>query len=402
MVRLSRRESVSASLSGMAAAGAMGTAALAQATKRPDTKGEPPVGNDALKFRHVCIDPDPPGSEHDITLIADLNGDGRKDIIVGGKKGDVNLFWYENPGPGGGTWTRHDMASAPNLEAGGVVVDVNGDGRPDVVAGQQIGGRELYWFECPEDPTQLWTKRVIENRFEKYHDQAVGDVDGDGQPEIVFASQRSEVVGYYDIPADPTVSPWPQDHCHLVADKVGDLEGLMVVDIDADGRNEIVVGPNILRPGDRLDGPWRRESFARGYVKTRAAVADLDGDGRLDIVLSEGESDPGRLAWCSPPAWEPQVLRADLFHPHSLEIADFNSDGLPDICTAEMGLGGHKGSRLIIYVNRGGGQFTEVAIARGIPAHEAKVGDLTGDGRPDIVGKPYDPERHIDVWLNET
>ena len=41
-------------------------------------------------------------------------------------------------------------------------------------------------------------------------------------------------------------------------------------------------------------------------------------------------------------------------------------------------------------------------VQEGIPTHEAKVGDLTGDGRPDIVGKPYHPERHNDVWFNET
>jgi hypothetical protein len=173
------------------------------------------------------------------------------------------------------------------------------------------------------------------------------------------------------------------------------------VDIDADGRNEIVCGPNIFRPGDPGQ-PWRRQSLARDYVQTRAAVADLNGDGTLELVLAEGETDRARLTWCAPPNWEPQVLRADLFHPHSLAIADFNGDGRPDIFVAEMGLGRNPEPEMVVYVNKGGAQFEQVVIQRGIPAHEAKVGDLTGDGRPDIVGKPYDPERHIDVWFNET
>ena len=363
----------------------------------------------SLKFRHVVIDPDPPGSLHDITLIADVTGNGRNDIIIGGKEGDINLFWYENPPAGrspsageGPSWRRHEIASAPNLEAGGVVLDLTGNGRLDVVAGQQIGGQCLYWFECPPDPTQPWTIHVITDRFEKYHDQAVGDIDGDGEPEILFASQKTGVLAYYNIPADPRVSPWPKENLVVMAEELYDIEGLAIVDIDGDGRTEVLAGPNIFRPGASPDSPWERDPIVTDWVKTRLAVADLDGDGHLDVVLCEGESHPGRLAWFKGPDWEPHLLRDDLFHPHSLEIADFNGNGLPDIFVAEMGLGRNPEPRMLVYLNQGGGRFDEVTIERGVPTHEAKVGDLTGDGRPDIVGKPYLPERHSDVWCNET
>ena len=350
-----------------------------------------------LRFRHEVIDPDPPGAQHDITLIAHVTGDGRNDIIIGGKRGDVNLFWYENP-----SWTRHAMARAPNLEAGGAVVDITGNGRPDVVAGQQIGGNELYWFECPDDPRDLWPKHVIEDRFEKYHDQAVGDVDGDGEPEIVALSQKSQVLVYYDIPPDPRVAPWPRECCHVVAEGVAETEGLAIVDIDRDGRVEVIAGPSIFHPPEHPGERWRVQPFAPEFRQTRVAAADLDGDGRLEIVLCEGESHPGRLAWFSPVDWEPHVVRDDLFHPHSLEIADFRGSGRLDIFVAEMGLGKNPSPRMIVYLNQGGGRFEEFVLAQSIPTHEAKAADLTGNGRPDIVGKPYYPERHIDVWLNET
>ena len=348
-----------------------------------------------LKFRHELIDARPPGQEHDITLLADVNKDGRLDVIIGCKKGDYNLFWYENP-----TWQRHDMAEAPQLEAGGVVFDVNGDGRPDVIAGQQLGGRELYWFECPPDPTQLWPRHVIENRFEKYHDQAVGDVDGDGKPEIVFLSQVSGILAYYDLPPDPKVEPWPKECCHVVATGLQDVEGLLAIDIDGDKKTEILAGRSIYRR--KASGEWEAEPFARGFKMTRLAAADLDGDSRLEIVLAEGESNPGRLVWLKGPAWTVHPLRDDLFHPHSLQIADLNGDGLPDILVGEMGLGENKNPRLFVYVNLGSGRFEENLISEGLGTHEAKVGDLKGDGRPSIVSKPYSPERQIDVWWNDS
>ena len=198
----------------------------------------------ALRFRHVVVDPDPPGSLHDITLLGDINGDGRPEIIIGGKKGPPNLFWYENP-----TWVRHDMADAPNLEAGGVLVDITRNGRPDVVAGTQHGSHELYWFENPPDPTAPWPTRLMDDRFEKYHDQAVGDVDGDGEDEIVFLSQQSGVLLYYDIPADPRIQPWPRECCHPIAEGIGcDTEGLRVLDIDGDGVVEVVTGADVVKP----------------------------------------------------------------------------------------------------------------------------------------------------------
>ena len=350
-----------------------------------------------VRFRHEVIDDDPPGAHIDITLIADVDGDGRQDIIIGSKQGETNLWWYRNPG-----WDRHAMAHCPDLEAGGIVLDLNGNGRPDIVAGQQGNGNELYWFENPPDPTGPWTVRLIEDRFRKYHDQVVGDIDGDGEPEILIASQRAGVIAYYDIPDDPTETPWPRSCCHIVAEDMPDVEGLAVVDVDGDGQTEILAGPMILRPPGGSGGLWKKEPFAPGYVMTRVGVADLDGDGKLEIVLSEGESHPGRLSVCRLPDWEPEVLLDDLFHPHSLEIADFNGDGRPDIFVAEMGLGKNPDPRMIILANQGDGRFEPVVFQRGIPTHEAKVGDLTGDGRPDIVGKPYHPDRHIDVWYNET
>lgn len=381
------------------------------------------------QFRHEVIDPDPPCGKLGFCLTEDLTGNGRPDVIVGGAGegfpgkrfinaaedrgiptfrrlrslvgyAETNLFWYENPG-----FERHDVAAVPHLDVGGTVGDITGDGRPNVVAGQGIRENDVYWFEMPDDPREPWTEHLLTDSFEKYHDLAVADVDDDGDPEVVGISQESETVFYYDIPADPRRTPWPEECLHVV-DEGRTLEGIAVVDIDGDGTTELIAGTNLYRPSPFGNGRWEREPIVSGWDQTRVAVADLDGDGDLDVVLSEGDSPelgthPGRVAWFEGPEWDGTVLAEDLFCPHSLQVADFSGSGRPDIYVAEMGLGTNDNPEHLLFVNRGDGEFETRTVATGVETHEARAVDLTGNGRPDVVGKSYGPDHHVDVWYNE-
>lgn len=382
-----------------------------------------------MEFRHERIDSNPPCANLGFCLTTDLTGNGRDDVIVGGRgasykgKGliqrienssiptfddvrhrlnlaEVTLFWYENPG-----WKRHKMANVPHLDVGASLGDINGNGQLDVIAGQGIRDNDVYWFERPEDPRTAWREHLVTDDFEKYHDLAIGDVDDDSQSELVGLSQESEVVFYYDIPDNPYESPWPDENRHIVAEGL-DVEGVRIVDIDGDGQTEIIAGTSVFHQPTDPDHHWRREDITTMLEDVRVAVADLDQDGELEVVYSEGDSPtygshPGRVAWFDPPDWEPTFLKEDLFCPHSLQVADFTGDGRQDVYVGEMALESNDDPKHIIFVNQGDGEFEEHVIDHGIPTHEAKVTDLTGNGRPDIVGKSYGPEHHVDAWYNE-
>ncbi|MDS0281580.1 VCBS repeat-containing protein [Haloarcula onubensis] len=377
-------------------------------------------------FNHERIDERPPCTKLGFCLTADLTGNGREDVIVGGAGegfpgkgivweaerrgvptgpirsamgiGEANLFWYENPG-----FERHEISFTPSLDVGGAVGDLTGSGGPNIVAGQGIDNTGLYWFEPGQDPRGRWSRYRITDRFEKYHDVAVADIDDDGEPEVVGLSQESETVFYYDIPSEPRRSPWDEEHLHII-DEGREVEGLAVRDVTGDGRTELVAGPNVYyRDPDAVNG-WCREEIVSGWDNTRVEVADLDDDGELEIVLSEGDSPhlgtrPGRVAWFDPPDWDENVIADELFCPHSLAVEDFTGDGLLEIYVAEMGLGKHGEPRHFLFYNREG-EFERETVETGIPTHEAKVVDLTDSGRPDVVGKSYGPDHHVDVWFN--
>jgi hypothetical protein len=362
-------------------------------------------------------------------LTEDLTGDGRPDVLVGALGGqptvrvpllgnrlflrelpvlrdlinrlEVNVFWYENPGPNGGEWLRHEVGRAPNLSVGGAFGDLTGDGRRDLVTGQNLAN-ELYWFSQPRDPRQPWPRRLITDEFRKYHDLTVADIDDDGEPEVVGLSQESQTVFYYDIPADPTQEPWPTTDRHIIATGL-DVEGVAVVDLDGDDRSELIAGPNVFR---HIGETWTRESIATGWQWTRVAVGDLDGDGEPEVILSEGDRPyngdaPGRVGIFNQPDWSLTVLHDDLSNPHTLQVADFDGDGQVELCVAEMGLeAGHR-PRILMFKHQGD-RYEETCVGAAIPTHESKAVDITGDGYPDLVGKSYAPTSHVDIWYNET
>lgn len=380
-----------------------------------------------VEFTHERIDDHPPCVKLGFCLTGDLTGNGREDIIVGGygdgfpgkeylwqaeRAGlptgllrsalgidEANVFWYENPG-----FERHEVTFTPALDVGGAVGDLTGDGTPNILAGQGLNDTDVYWFEPGTDPREPWTRHLLTNRFEKYHDLLVTDVDDDGESEVVGLSQQGETVFYYDIPPNPRQEPWPDTYLHVVARDL-EVEGVAAVDIDGDGRTEIVAGPNVFHRDPDAPTGWHREQIVSGWDNTRVAVADIDDDGEPEVVLSEGDSPhlgthPGRIAWFDPPDWDETVLGDDFFCPHTLEVADFTGDGLLDIYVAEMGLGKHDEPRHLLFANQGGAEFDEQTVYTGIETHEAKAVDVTGDGRTDIVGKSYDHDHHVDVWYN--
>jgi len=240
------------------------------------------------KILIVHEEPDEDDYYEDFSVIPiDVAGDGRLDVVTGGW-GHKGLRWRQNPGGRTTPWTEHVIAQVGYIETTRAY-DVDGDGQLEIVP------------NTPEDPLCSW-KVVGPGQFEKTvhydkpsgHGLGFGDVYSDGRNFFVLTD------GILDPASGELVEEIPLGADYAIG--ASSVE-ILVVDVDGDGRNELVVG---AAHGYGLDwwkredgGGWTRHSIDRFNSQYHdLAWVDLDGDGQCELLSGKryrahADFDPG-------------------------------------------------------------------------------------------------------------
>ena len=334
--------------------------------------------------------------------VGDLTRDGLPDVLIaldGGPPAHRGHFVL--PGIGGGRlgwaarFTPGSQVSAAIVTGPFQLVDLDRDGDLDVLV-HDLEGHRVVWFRYQGGPFAQGPI-VVDDRLRELASVEARDLDGDGRPDLIAGGTSSDLdharevfvhrganngafLPRVTVHSDPTRTPAPLRTGDVDGD--GDLDLLL-----ADGEGQHVWFDN---QGSAVAGGPRPLPGRSGWLVAGSEVADVDGDGLPDVVVTGAEA---RVGWCrGRPGGDhlpPEGLTEPVEGARAIAATDVDADGDLDLLVADAGLHG-----LVRFENLGAGDFSAPAPAAGADLLGGTVerllsADLDGDGDLDVVAASF-------------
>ena len=333
----------------------------------------------------------------------DVDGDGDTDVLSA--SGAFGIAWHENTDGDGSGWTDHLIDGDNGSGRCVVSADIDGDGDIDVISAL-FSTNTVAWHENTEGDGSAWFTYLINEDAGGIRSVFAADLDGDGDIDVISGSPNDNTVAWYENTAG-NGSEWTK---RIITDSASGIYSTFAADIDGDGDMDVVSGWG----EDTV--AWHENTAGDGSVWTthditdlagasvdfveKVYVADLDGDGDMDVLSASYHDD--KIAWYENvlgdgSAWNGYVISIDADGAFSVAAGDLDTDGDMDVIS-----GSELDGKATWYENIDGeGTFEERApllinVDGDVSVYAA---DLDGDKDPDVIASTYED---VTVWWFES
>ncbi|HEY9167078.1 MAG TPA: FG-GAP-like repeat-containing protein [Candidatus Kryptonia bacterium] len=328
-----------------------------------------------------------------VVNISDLDGDGRPDLLLVSNSSGVISFYPNTTWSGNTSFAVEIDSSTGTLPEGLAVADLDGDGKPDVAVVNNLSRTISVYRNTSVSGTISFAARLDFPIAINPSRIAIGDIDGDGKPDLVVTTGPPDSLMVYR----NTSSAGNITFAPAVSFPTGSQPASIAIsDLDGDGKPDLAVangGSKAVSIYRNMSTPGSISFAAKWDLSTESnlidlVVADMDGDGRPDIAVPNmntntvsvfrNTSTVGNISFSS---------SGDLVagsQPLLLGVGDLDGDGRADLVAVNSG-----DRTMLVYRNTssaGNISFTTgVSYSIGGNPSSIALGDLSGDGKPEIT-----------------
>jgi hypothetical protein len=283
-------------------------------------------------------------------IFADLDGDGRLEVISGTEGKTRTIFWHR---PIGRKWRTDAFPATKNTQMWmqAAAVDLDGMHGTDLLLASKGPGATVGWLQAPEQPGDLaaWTFHPLREAG-WIMSLMPHDMDGDGDADVVFTDRKGKRAGVFwlENPGAGAVRNHDKWKEHTIGALGREVMFADLGDVNGDGLTDLAVAVKpfeifiLLR---QQDGGWREKVLqldAENLGRAKAVkIADLNGDGLADLVFTcEGATSPREgVVWLEQqrdgPWLQHSLAGPDGVKFDKLQVLDLDGDGDLDVITCE-------------------------------------------------------------------
>lgn len=370
---------------------------------------QPETPSPIAAYRHSFVDRDKPHTGIDI-VAADIDGDGQEDIVCG-------AWWYQAPSwtrreiPG-----IYQVINAYDIDGDGQLELIATRKSASASADNWYTGlsSELCWLKARDPLAGDWQIYDIGVGHGDWpHGNVIAPLLPGGQLALVAAYHSAHagdghVPEIFAMPDDPTL-PWPK---RPVAD-IQYGEEMAVHDITGNGLLDIVAGPFWLENrGDGTFEPYRLVADPSFY-SARLRLMDVNSNGRLDVVLGEevlnfeqNVAPFSRLAWFEQPddprqPWPMHIIDT-MRCPHSVEVADLDGDGELEIIAGEHDPFWPYRNQCRLHVYKRATSTADAWVRHTLPGHyehhDGTKAIALASGKTGIISHGWKDDIYVHLW----